>query len=146
MTSDRPMAPDLPILIYDGDCAFCTRSVELGRRWIDRKGRYAIRAWQQASPGAYGLTVQDCVDAAQFVDEAGRAHAGHLAIAAALTHGAPGWRPLGHLLRMPGVSALAARVYRWVAGHRYELPGGTAACRIEQPVEAPAEPDRAGQG
>jgi predicted DCC family thiol-disulfide oxidoreductase YuxK len=61
--------------------------------------------------------------------------AGHRAIAAGLTHGAPAWRPLGHLLTSPGVSALAARVYAWVADHRYALPGGTAACAPGIPAQ-----------
>jgi predicted DCC family thiol-disulfide oxidoreductase YuxK len=52
-----------------------------------------------------------------------------------LTHGAPLWRPLGHVLTLPGISALAARVYAWVADHRYALPGGTAACAPGIPAQ-----------
>ena len=43
-------------------------------------------------------------------------------------HGAPLWRPLGHLVTLPGVRRLAGRVYTYVADHRYALPGGTPAC------------------
>jgi hypothetical protein len=31
-------------------------------------------------------------------------------------------------LLAPGVKTLAARTYAWVAQHRHQLPGGTAAC------------------
>ena len=43
------------------------------------------------------------------------------------------WRPAGALLVAPGFSWLAERVYSWVADHRYALPGGTPACRVEDP-------------
>lgn len=130
------MSTPLPVLVYDADCAFCTRSADLARRWVDRRGRYAVRPWQQLDLDALGLTVSECEAAAQFVTAHGGVRAGHRAIAAALTHGAPAWRPLGWLLLAPGVSWLAARVYGWVADHRHELPGGTAACRTELPPPA----------
>ena len=45
-----------------------------------------------------------------------------------MKQGAPAWQPLGHLLEAPGISWLAGRAYRWIAAHRHQLPGGTAAC------------------
>ena len=39
------------------------------------------------------------------------------------------------LLVLPGVSALAARAYAWVADHRYVLPGGTPACAPQLPAQ-----------
>lgn len=119
------------VLVYDADCAFCTRSAELARRWVDRRGRYAVQPWQALDLAALRLTPEQCDEAAQFVTLDGRVRSGHRAIAAALTHGAPAWRPAGWLLLAPGVSWLAARVYSWVAAHRHELPGGTAACRTD---------------
>lgn len=127
MTSPRP------VLVYDADCAFCTRSAEFARRWVDRRGRYAVQPWQSLDLRAVGLTPEQCEAAAQFVSDDGSVRSGHRAIAAALTHGAPPWRPLGWVLLAPGVSWLARRVYAWVADHRHELPGGTAACRTEVP-------------
>ena len=76
-----PVSTRLPLLIFDGDCAFCTSSVEFLRRWVDRAGRYAIEPWQRVDPSAYGLTAADCMDAAQFIDADGAVHAGHRAIA-----------------------------------------------------------------
>jgi predicted DCC family thiol-disulfide oxidoreductase YuxK len=121
-----------PVLVYDADCAFCTRSAQFARRWVDRRGRYAVRPWQQLDLAALGLTPEQCDQAAQFVTATGQVRAGHRAVATALTHGAPPWRPLGWLLQVPGVSWLAAGAYAWVAAHRHELPGGTAACRVDE--------------
>ena len=134
------MSTRLPLLVFDGDCAFCTSSVEFLRRWVDRTGRYGIEPWQRVDLSAYGLTEADCVEAAQFVDVDGAIHPGHRAIAEALRQGAPGWRPVGRLLTLPGINALASRVYGWVAGHRHQLPGGTPACALpNQPPTVPIE-------
>lgn len=122
------------LLIFDGDCGFCTTSARFASRWVDRRRRYDVEPWQQVELSRFGLTEDDCVAAAQFVRPDGTVRAGHLAIAEALRFGAPPWRPLGLLLRLPGISHLAARVYAWVADHRYALPGGTAACAPQQPA------------
>jgi len=123
------------LLIFDGDCGFCTTSARFVSRWVDRRDRYDVRPWQELDLAALGVTEADCIEAAQFVPRDGSVVAGHRAIAAGLTHGAPAWRPLGHLLTLPGVSQLAARVYTWVADHRYALPGGTAACAPGIPAQ-----------
>ena len=123
------------LLIFDGDCGFCTTSARFVSRWVDRRDRYDVRPWQELDLAALGVTEADCIEAAQFVCRDGSVVAGHRAIAAGLTHGAPAWRPLGHLLTLPGVSQLAARVYTWVADHRYALPGGTAACAPGIPAQ-----------
>jgi predicted DCC family thiol-disulfide oxidoreductase YuxK len=117
-----------PLLIFDGDCGFCTTSARFAKRWVDRRGRYDLRPWQELDLGRYGLTEADCIEAAQFVRADGSVHAAQLAIAEGLKHGAPLWRPLGWLVAAPGVRRLAGRVYTWVADHRYQLPGGTPAC------------------
>ena len=118
------MSTRLPLLIFDGDCAFCTSSVEFLRRWVDRTGRYAIEPWQRVDLSAYGLTAADCLDAAQFIDADGAIHPGHRAIAEALRQGAPAWRPVGRLLTMPGVDALARRVYGWGQPTLSNTPAG----------------------
>ena len=127
------VVPDRPTLVYDADFGFCTRSVQFVQRWVDRRDRYDVRRWQSLDLAAVGLTAQDCDEAAQFVTADGEVRSGHRAIASAATHGAPGWRPVGALLMAPGVSWVAARAYRWVADHRHQLPGGTAACAVPRP-------------
>ena len=116
------------LLIFDGDCGFCTTSARFATRWVDRRHRYDVQPWQQVDLHQFGLTEEDCIEAAQFVRRDGSVLAAHLAIAEGLKHGAPPWRPLGHILTLPGISWLAGRVYTWVADHRYVLPGGTPQC------------------
>lgn len=116
------------LLIFDGDCGFCTTSARFASRWVDRRHRYDLQPWQQVDLATFGLSEEDCIAAAQFVRRDGTVVAAHLAIAEGLKHGALPWRPLGHAMTLPGVSALAGTVYTWVADHRYALPGGTPAC------------------
>ena len=123
------------LLIFDGDCGFCTTSARFLSRWVDRHQRYEVAPWQELDLDALGVTEADCIEAAQFVHPDSSVVAGHLAIAEGLKHGAPLWRPLGHLITRPGVSWVAARAYTWVADHRYALPGGTPACAPKLPAQ-----------
>ncbi|GAB3437666.1 hypothetical protein GCM10027517_09350 [Phycicoccus ginsengisoli] len=123
------------LLVFDGDCGFCTTSARFAQRWVDRRGRYAVEPWQELDLPALGLTEEQCIEAAQFVRPDGSVVSAHLAIAEGLKRGAPAWRPLGWLVAAPGVRRVAGRAYTWVADHRYQLPGGTPAC-----APAPAAP------
>ena len=120
-----------PILVFDGDCRFCTTSARfLVRRVIG--GRPTVVApWQQLDLAGLGLNPEQCRSAVQWVAADAPPVSGHVAIAAALRTGHPVWRPVGALLVAPGFSWLAGRTYSWVAAHRYALPGGTPACRTE---------------
>jgi predicted DCC family thiol-disulfide oxidoreductase YuxK len=127
---NTPPAPR-PVLVFDGDCGFCTTTARLLQRLVERGGRdFAVAPWQELDLEALGLTAQSCLTAAQWVGHDGTVRAGHLSIAAALRAGRPVWRPVGVVLTLPGISGLAARVYQWVADHRYAVPGGTPACGL----------------
>lgn len=130
--------------MYDGDCAFCTRSVRFIERRIARHPR--IVAWQAADLDALGLTREMCETAVQWVDVDGTVSSGHRAVARTLVHGGGAWRLLGHLISLPGVSALAGVTYRWIARNRHRMPGGSALCVLpaaERTAES-ATPDGSG--
>jgi predicted DCC family thiol-disulfide oxidoreductase YuxK len=124
-----------PVLIFDGDCGFCTTCARLLLRWVVRGGSTSVTPWQQLDLDDLGLSVGQCRAAVQWVGEGGQLASGHGAIAATLRAGRPVWRPVGALLVVPGFSWLAERLYSWVAGHRYRLPGGTPACASGDPNE-----------
>lgn len=118
-------APDLPVLVFDGDCAFCSSSA----RVLERIGPSAgIVAWQQVDLDELGIAEVAATEAVQWVDAEGAVLSGHEAIAAILATAGPGWRLVGRMIVLPGISAIAAVVYRWVADNRHRLPGGTPAC------------------
>ena len=115
-----------PVLVFDGDCAFCTSCARL----LERIGPEAeVVAWQAADLDELGITAAQAAAAVRWVGADGTVRTGHEAFAAALgTAAGSVWRILGRALLLPGVSPLAAAGYRLVARNRHRLPGGTPAC------------------
>ena len=124
-----------PVLVFDGDCAFCTASVRWLERWVAR--RPVVVAWQQADLERLGVTQAQCSEALQWVGADGHHAEGAAAVAATLRYGGRGWAVLGGVMTLPGVRTVAQWVYRWVARNRHRLPGGTAACSLEGRLSAP---------
>ena len=117
----------IPVLVFDGDCAFCTSCV----RALERIGPEAeIVAWQLTDLGALGLSEEEAATAVRWVEPDGTVRSGHEAIAAALASAGGPWRAIGRLLVAPGVSRISARAYRLIADNRQRLPGGTPACAL----------------
>jgi predicted DCC family thiol-disulfide oxidoreductase YuxK len=114
-----------PVLVYDGDCAFCTTCA----RFLERIGPDAeVVPWQFADLAELGITEEQAIDAVQWAEADGTIRSGHEAIAAVLGSAGRIWRIVGRTLTLPGISSIAARVYRLVADNRYRLPGSTPAC------------------
>lgn len=120
-----------PVLIYDGDCGVCTRLADVVTTRVRRDGAaFGVSAYQDLDLGPLGLTPGQCDAALQWVDARGRSYAAQDAVAQVLLAGRVWQRPVGAVLRLPGVNALAGLVYRWVAANRHRLPGGTPACSL----------------
>ena len=121
--------PGRPLLVFDGDCSFCTSAAEFGRR---RLGLEHVEPWQFLDLTELGLTESECGAAVQWVALDGSIRSAEQAVVAALRHAGGAWRVLGGVLDLPGVRRLSAAVYRLVARHRDRMPGGTAACRLPE--------------
>ena len=117
-----------PILIFDGDCAFCTTTANLAKRWLHIE---RVEAWQVLDLEQLGLTPQDCNDALQWVGTDGVVSGAEQALVAALKHAGIPWSILGTTMSLPGIRSVSGYVYRWVARNRDRLPGGTPACRSD---------------
>ncbi|HET7053985.1 MAG TPA: DCC1-like thiol-disulfide oxidoreductase family protein [Solirubrobacterales bacterium] len=117
-----------PVLVFDGDCAFCTSCVRWLERWV--RPDADVVAWQLADLDALGVGEEQAAAAVQWVGPDGAVLSGHEAIAAMLGSAGAPWRLAGRVLVLPGVAWLAARAYRAVAANRHRLPGGTPACRL----------------
>jgi predicted DCC family thiol-disulfide oxidoreductase YuxK len=130
---------DEAVFLFDGDCGFCTRSAMFLRRHVSTPAR--IVAWQMIDLRPLGVSPAQCSEAVQYIAPGGigarRVSTGPVAIADLLrtATGARGigWRLAGALLATPPAPALAWPVYRWVARHRHQLPGGTVACELPRP-------------
>lgn len=99
------------VVLYDGHCALCHRSVRLLHA-LDRRGRLQYAPlndeWSAAYPGGVVLWTPQ------------RALGGADAVVAALRELGPAGRVLSVAVRAtPGYQ----KIYRWIATHRYTLFG-----------------------
>lgn len=121
--------PSSPVLLYDGDCAFCRAWVARLRRW-DRAGRVrCVPARERgALPELPPIADAELDRAVHLVTPDGRVHVGSRALPELLRH-LPGGRWIRPLLLLPGVPALADRAYAGVARRRHRLGCGSGRCR-----------------
>jgi predicted DCC family thiol-disulfide oxidoreductase YuxK len=123
------------MLIFDGDCGFCTWAAEWTRRRLRPEG--VVEPWQWVVDlEAYGLTRGDVSTAVYWIDPHGTVHRGHKAVAASLRAMGGGWGLLGITLSVPPIRWVAAVAYELIARNRHRLPGSTPACRLPKKPRA----------
>jgi predicted DCC family thiol-disulfide oxidoreductase YuxK len=123
LAGDREKA----LLIYDGDCAFCNRSLQFGLnhlRWFP-----AHRPFQKLPADAFGHSRSDFEKSIWLIGEKAE-YSGHSAAAwILLQQRNPLHKFAGFLIQ--AFSPLSALAYKWVATNRHKLPGGTPACETD---------------
>jgi predicted DCC family thiol-disulfide oxidoreductase YuxK len=123
---------DGPLVLYDGTCGLCDRSVQLILRH-DRRGRFRFAALQSELGGAllarHGLPV-DALDTVVLVED-GRAWT-KSAAALRIARGMDGPWPL---LRALGIVPRPVRdfFYDRLANNRYRIFGRVDACMLPPP-------------
>ncbi|MEU3949400.1 DUF393 domain-containing protein [Streptomyces sp. NPDC029526] len=131
--------PTRPVLVYDGDCGFCTSSVTVLQRLLHPD--CTVTPWQFADLAALGTSRRRAESEVLWITPAGTVYGGAQAVARLLLRAGKGWAVLGALLTLPPVSWVAHGVYRIVANNRTRLPGGTPACALPaRRDEGPAGP------
>ncbi|MGW2443457.1 thiol-disulfide oxidoreductase DCC family protein [Streptomyces sp. NPDC001675] len=123
-----------PVLVYDGDCGFCTTSVTLVQRWIGP--RCDVTAGQWADLEALGVTRERAEYEALWVTPDGTVYGGAQAVAKMPASAPGGWPVMGAALQLAPARWIAHGVYRAIARNRHRLPGGTPACAL--PAGPPA--------
>jgi len=122
-----------PVLIFDGDCGFCTRAVNVLKRLpIDAE----VTAYQFLDLELYGTTEERATHEVLWVEPSGRIHGGAQAIARLLLTAGGIYAAAGWALRTPPIRWVAAGVYRVIANNRQRMPGGTAACALPPPARS----------
>jgi predicted DCC family thiol-disulfide oxidoreductase YuxK len=111
-----PEERDRPMLVWDGDCGFCARSVERLKDQVGDRVRYA--PYQKIHEHIEGLEPSDFEEAVHLVWPDGThcraAEAIFRTLAMAPGHGYWLWL----YEHVPGFDALTERGYEWVAEHR----------------------------
>jgi len=107
---------DRPLLVYDGDCAFCQYWVDYWQALTGPAVRYAP---YQSVAGAFpDIAAEDFAAAIYLIDGQGRRYRGAEAAMRVLAT-VPGKRlGLWCYRRLPGFAALAEAAYRGIAAHR----------------------------
>lgn len=123
------------MLIYDGDCGFCTKTAKWYQQQLTTP--ITVTPWQSLSDlRDLGLTIDDVSTAVYWVDAYGRTSRGHEAVGRALLRTKRPLSWLAPLLLLPPTSWLAAVAYWVIAKNRFRLPGATEACALP-PAKAP---------
>ncbi|MCW2863386.1 MAG: hypothetical protein JWP48_5094 [Actinoallomurus sp.] len=126
-----------PILLFDGDCGFCTTSARFIERHMPSTAE--ILAYQFADLEALGTTADRASREVLWV-QGDRVRGGAQAIAGLLIDAGGLWRVLGLVIRLPPFRWIAAGVYHVITVNRFRLPGGTPACALP-PRERPGTED-----
>ena len=122
--------PDADVLIFDGDCRFCTSQVR-NIAWFDRGGRVAFLSLHdpEAARRYPDLSKDELMEQMYVVDGAGKRRGGAAAFRY-LTRRLPLLWPLAPLMHIPFSLPLWNWCYRQVARRRY-LFGKTRRCDDE---------------
>ena len=123
MAATEPSGRPGPTLIYDGECGICQQAVATLKRW-DREHALRFVPFQDgAAVARFGLALPALAAAMHLVLPNGDVYAGADAIPELLRL-FPRRRWLVPLFRIPGVRALARRIYAWIAIRRQCLVRG----------------------
>jgi predicted DCC family thiol-disulfide oxidoreductase YuxK len=124
------------VVLYDGVCPLCQRSVRVLRRldWLRRLHFQDCRDTANLPPSAVPLELKKMLEEMHVVTpDRQRAHAGFAAFRWIAWRVPVLWW-LAPLLYIPGVPWLGRRVYLWVAKNRYNLvPCGDGGCQVHFP-------------
>ena len=120
--------------LYDGDCAFCRKSLDLVKR-LDWLGRLAYVNVREDQPLLHAPPVAGAplLEQMHVLTAGGRLVGGYRAVRW-LAWRLPLLWPIAPLLYLPGVTQLGDRLYRWVARNRFRLvPCQHGVCSIQKP-------------
>lgn len=116
-------------LIFDGDCAICTRCADFARARLATE--YEVKPWQRLDLSEFALSVDDVTTAVYWVDDKGTNHRGHTGVAKTAIAMGGIYGLVGRVLLVPPFSWIASVVYKVIAKNRDKIPGGTAECKLD---------------
>ena len=133
---------EVPLVIFDGDCGFCTSSAHWVARRLNRRPgpSVALVPWQFTDLAALGTTAERAQREALWVGTDGEIRGGAAAFAEWLTFRGGAYAVAGRLMNLPLVRSLAAAVYGVIAKNRHRMPGGSPACALPPSGFDPAQP------
>lgn len=118
-----------PVLLFDGDCGFCSASID----WLRARRLlgYPARPWQRVPAGQLPVGRERLDNEVVLIRPGHPPVGGADALAAAVGAAPSRLRVVGAVVGRAPARHVARAVYRIIARNRHRMPGGTAACRLE---------------
>ena len=121
MPSETPASPQRPVVIYDGECPFCTKQIRKMKSRDDRDAfEYVPRQTEGLERRFPVLAEADFNTGMRLLDTDGAVHVGADAVYR-IARQLRGWRRWAWLYRVPGLGWLCRRIYAWIARNRQRL-------------------------
>ncbi len=113
--------PTADVIIYDGECQFCTQQVRRLHRW-DGKNRLAFTSLHDESVATHypDLSHEELMQAMVLIDQKDQRHRGAAAVRV-ISRRLPRLWILAPLLHIPFSMPLWRAGYSWLAKRRYRL-------------------------
>lgn len=122
-------------VLFDGDCAFCQKSVALLRKldWLGRLAYVDVRDASQPVLQAPHVATAPLTDEMHVLTADGRDLYRGFAALRWLAWRLPLLWPVAPLMYIPGIPALGQRLYLWIARNRFRLvPCHGGVCTIQR--------------
>lgn len=115
------------IVVYDAQCEFCRAQIERIRR-SDRKGQFEFVSNRDAGliDRHPQLAGHDLDDGLRVIVPTGEVFEGASAVHQ-VARRLRGFRMIAWVYRIIGMPRVLGTLYRWIARHRHQLPGGRRA-------------------
>jgi predicted DCC family thiol-disulfide oxidoreductase YuxK len=115
-TVDLPVAGPRPLLVYDGDCAFCGYWAHYWEKLTG--GSVCYRPYQEVAAQYPGIPVADFQRAVQYITPSGRHASAAEASFLTLSHARGKGIWLALYRKVPGFAAISELTYAFMAAHR----------------------------
>lgn len=132
MNAASPIA-DRAVVLFDGDCAFCRRSIRVLQSldWFNRLAYQSARETDRLPATAVPLDPQKLIEEMHVVPRGGVGVRAGFSAFRWIAWRLPATVLLAPFLYIPGVLWLGNRAYRWVARNRFQLvPCENGACQV----------------
>lgn len=119
------------LIIYDGDCGFCTTSVRKLRGMLGKKAPSAA-TFQSLQLDLFGLSIAEVQIELKYVDTNGQIWGGASAFRRVFYDAKGIWRLISTFMSLPLVKQSSVVIYRKIAKNRAKMPGATATCALPE--------------
>lgn len=117
-----------PVLLFDGDCSFCTTSINLIKKYA--KNSVHIIPYQKVNLKEYGLDENYCERYIHFICQNKNKYTGAKAFSEFFRYCGFRGRVLGSVIRFFEIFKLSTLIYSIISKFRHKLPGGTPECKL----------------